>query len=188
MSGQIDCSNEKTETNILPVPFLSQWDDDAHYSRGDCGVVSACMIARWKGIATTPDGMLLRAGLPIGRLSYTFQEVILAARSVGLQLAARQNVTRSAICAELDAGRPVIPLLRYGEISGNQDTFDGAHFWVCVGYDAEARAMIVNDPNFWGAKREQGHNRRVPFDEFDEAIGDALHATGNGAYQSIFVA
>lgn len=172
---------------MIDVPYNSQWDDDAHYSKGDCGIVSACMVARWRNILTTPDGMLLRAGLPIGRLSYTFQQIILAARSVGLQLAARQNVTRSAICAELDAGRPVITLLRYGEISGNQDSFDGAHFWVESGYDSSTKQMIVHDPNWWKPKREQGKNRRIPFDEFDEAIGDALRATDNQPYQSLFI-
>lgn len=171
---------------IIDVPYNSQWDADAHYSKGDCGIVAACMVARWKGVLTTPDGMLLRAGLPIGRLRYTFNEIILAARHVGIELAARQNVTRSAICAELDAGRPVITLLRYGEISGNQDTFDGAHFWVEVGYDSEAQQMIVHDPNFWGVQRVKGIARRVPFEQFDEAIGDALRATGNQPYQSLF--
>lgn len=172
---------------MLDVPYNSQWDADAHYSKGDCGIVAACMVARWKGITTTPDAMLQRAGLPIGRMTYTFNEIILAASSVGLALAHRPNVTRSAICAELYAGRPVITLLRYGEISGNQDTFDGAHFWTCVGFASVSRLMVVNDPNFWGERRGEGHKRCIPYAEFENAIGDALRATGNQPYQSLFL-
>lgn len=148
-------------------------------------MVAAAMVANWQGIDTTPDAMLLRAGLPIGRLSYTFQQIILAASAVGLKLAFHAWSTRSAICAELAVGRPVITLLRYGEISGNQDDFDGAHFWTCVGFDAEA--VYVNDPDWWTPRREEGHNRPINVLEFDEAIGEALLATGNGAYQSLFV-
>ena len=170
---------------MIRVPFISQWDATARLSRGDCGIVSACMIALWKGTDTTPDAMLKKAGLPVGRLSYTFAEIILAARAVGVQLAARQNVTRPLICDELLKGCPVIPLLRYNEISGNQDDFAGAHFWLCVGFDKTH--MIVNDPNWWQPRRDEGAFRRIPNAEFDAAIGEALRATGNLPYQSLFV-
>lgn len=170
---------------MIRVPYVSQWDATAKLSRGDCGIVSACMIALWKGTDTTPDAMLKKAGLPVGRLSYTFAEIILAARAVGVQLAARQNVTRSMICDELLKGCPVIPLLRYNEISGNQDDFAGAHFWLCVGFDKTH--MIVNDPNWWQPRRDEGAFRRILYAEFDAAIGEALRPTGNLPYQSLFV-
>ena len=43
------------------VPYVSQWDDNAKLSRGDCGIVAACMCALWKGIKTTPDEMITKA-------------------------------------------------------------------------------------------------------------------------------
>ena len=41
----------------------------AKLSRGDCGIVAACMCALWKGIKTTPDEMIHKANLPIRRLT-----------------------------------------------------------------------------------------------------------------------
>lgn len=172
--------------NPIPVPFLSQWDKTAVLSRGDCGIVSACMIALWKGIEITPDAMLRRAGLPVGRKSYTFAEIIRAAGAVGVRLITRSGATWEVIRDELAVGSPVISLLRYGKISGNQDDFEGAHFWLCVGFDATH--VICHDPNWWGARRLEGAFRRVPIEEFRAAIGTALLETGNGVHQSLFVA
>lgn len=170
---------------MISVPYRSQWDADAVLSRGDCGIVAACMIANWRGVDTTPDGMLRAAELPVGRLTYDFKEIISAGRAVGLPLVARQNIRRSDICAELRAGNPVITLLRYSQISGNQDDFAGAHFWVEVGYDDTH--MIVHDPDWWQPRQDEGAFRRIPHAEFDAAIGVALLETGNAAWQSLFI-
>jgi uncharacterized protein YvpB len=169
----------------MKVPYVSQWDATAKLSRGDCGIVAACMIAQWKGAKTTPDDMLRRANLPVGRHTYDFPEVIRAASAVGLKLKYYYPATWPIIRAEIKAGRPVISLLRYGKISNNQDDFEGSHFWTCIGYDDEN--VYVNDPNFWGAYRERGAMRRVPLIEFKKAIGPALLPTGNKAYQSLFL-
>ncbi len=176
-----------TEQNtfVMNVPYVSQWDDTARYSRGDCGIVSACMCALWLGIETTPDEMLTKADLPLGRYVYDFPEVIAAGQAVGLRLTYHYPATWPVILKELKAHRPVISLLRYGMISGNQDDFDGSHFWTCIGYDEEH--VYVNDPNFWGVYREQGAQRCIPLAEFKRAIGTALLATGNQPYQSIFM-
>lgn len=170
---------------VMDVPYVSQWDDTAHYSRGDCGIVAACMCARWLGIQTTPDEMLELAKLPIGRSVYDFPDVINAGQAVGLRLKYHYPATWPVILRELKACRPVISLLRYGLISGNQDDFDGSHFWTCIGYDEEN--VYVNDPDYWGDYRDHGAKRRIPLTEFKKAIGSALLTTGNQPYQSIFV-
>lgn len=141
------------------------------------------MVANWRGIDITPDALLKRAELPAGRQTYTFNELIHAASVVGLKMRHVADATWDVIRAEVDAGRPVIPLLRYGELSGNQDTFTGAHFWVVVG--REPGVVIVNDPNFWSARRNEGYQRRVPLAEFERAIGKSLNATNNMAYQAL---
>lgn len=169
----------------MKVPYVSQWDETARLSRGDCGIVAACMIALWRGIQTTPDDMLRQAKLPIGRHVYDFPDVIAAGEAVGLKLNYHYPATWAVIREELKATRPVISLLRYGMISHNQDTFDGSHFWTCVGYDDEN--VYVNDPDWWGEYRDKGMMRRIPLNEFKKAIGPALLPTGNKAYQSIFL-
>jgi hypothetical protein len=70
-------------------------------------------------------------------------------------------------------------------VSGNQDDFDGSHFWVLLGYNEDS--VYVNDPDWWGDERARGAMRRIPLDEFQKAIGPALEPTGNKAYQSIFL-
>ena len=172
--------------DVIDVPYISQWDADAHLARGDCGIVSACMIARWLGIETSPDAMLGLAGLPVGKLTYTIPEIIRSAAAVGVTLSAVRPAVWSTIQRELQAGRPSITLLRYGGLSGNQDDGDFAHFWVNVGFDD--KHVIVNDPNFWGARRDEGMKRRVRLIEYEKAIGDALNFTGNMSYQSLFLA
>ncbi len=169
----------------MHVPYVSQWDATAHLSRGDCGIVAACMCALWKGVKTTPDEMLLKAKLPIGRHYYDFPDVILAAQTVGLKLNYCYPANWNVIRAELLAGRPVISLLRYGMITHNQDDFDGSHFWLCIGFDDQF--VYVNDPNFWGTERGRGAMRPVPLAEFNKAIGPALLPTGNKPYQSLLL-
>lgn len=170
----------------MQIPYVSQWDADAKLSRGDCGIVSACMIAQWKGIDITPDAMLQRAGLPVGRLTYSFSEIIIAARHVGLELEYRSSATWGVLRDALIQSKPVIPLLRYNEISGNLDDFAGAHFWLCVGFTHDS--VVVHDPNYWHPYRDMGAYRQIPLTEFKKAIGEALLPTGNGVHQALILA
>lgn len=170
----------------ISVPYISQWDASAHLSRGDCGIVAACMVAQWKNIDTTPDAMLRAAKLPVGRLTYSFLEIIRAASAVGLKLGYGKGATWDVIADELKLGNPVLSLVRYGELAGNQDDFDGAHFVVVTGFDPSGN-VYLNDPDFWAPLRQEGAQRKVPLDQFEKAIGAALVETGNQAYQSLFV-
>lgn len=162
--------------NAIAVPYKSQWDTDASRSKGDCGIVSVAMIAKWKGRDVSPDILLNMADLPGGRLTYTFSELMKAGLVAGVPFKYVHPADWSAIKLELQHGRPVIPLLDYEYLSGNQDVnFKGNHFWVVVGYDGDY--VLVNDPDWWQPRREEGHMRRIPLVEFEKAIG----ATGNQA-------
>lgn len=169
----------------IAVPYKSQWDDDAKTSRGDCGIVAAAMICGWAGVNTSPDELIRQAGLKIGAHSYSFSDIIKAASVVGVTLVYRADCHWQDIRAELAAGRPVITLLRYGVISGNQDDFDGSHFWVEIGCSSDL--VFVNDPDWWRPLREEGADRTIPLAEFENSIGESLIPTGNKAYQSLFV-
>jgi uncharacterized protein YvpB len=171
---------------LIDVPYRSQWDADAQLSTGDCGIVSVAMICNWKGISITPDQLIRKAGLATGRSLYSFAELMLAGKAVGLNFRYVRPARWDDIRAELDAGRPVIPLLRYGELIGNQDvTFTGGHFLVVVGYDTNG--VYVNDSNWWGSRRLEGFRRRIAYDRFERCIGEALIKTGNNPFQSLFL-
>jgi uncharacterized protein YvpB len=171
---------------LIDVPYRSQWDADAQLSTGDCGIVSVAMICNWKGISITPDQLIRKAGLATGRSLYSFAELMLAGKAVGLNFRYVRPARWDDIRAELDAGRPVIPLLRYGELIGNQDvTFTGGHFLVVVGYDTNG--VYVNDSNWWGSRRLEGFRRRIAYDRFERCIGEPLTKTGNSPFQSLFL-
>lgn len=173
------------EGKLIDVPYNSQWDSDAKLSRGDCGVVALAMIARWLGKNVTPDGIIRGAGLPIGAHAYSFEQLLTAASYCGIKMYVEPVATWPVIQNAIALGDPVITLLRYGEISNNQDDFDGSHFWVVVGFDDEY--VYVNDPDWWEPRRIEGKARAIPLWEFKQAIGSALSATGNQPYQSLFV-
>ncbi len=170
---------------LSDIPYRSQWDSDAALSRGDCGIVCVTMLANWRGIEITPDELLRFAELPVQQATYTFAQLMKAGNAVGLRFTYQRPATWDNIRAALIAGQPSITLLKYGEISGNQDTFTGAHFWLNVGY-TETEA-ITHDSNFWQPRRDEGKFRRVPLFEYQKAIGDSLTQTGNMPYQSLFL-
>lgn len=170
---------------LKDIPYLSQWDDDAKLSRGDCLIVCVAMLAAWRGNPISPDALLRKAGLPVGRLTYTFAEGIVAARVAGVALRHVRPAAWNTIRVEIDAQRPVVALLRYGVLSGNQDSSDVAHFVVVLGYDATH--VVMHDPNWWDERREEGAFRRVPLSEFQRAIGVPLSETGNMSWQSLYI-
>ena len=143
------------------------------------------MVASWKGITTSPDALVRAAGLPTGVSNYTFNDGILAASMVGLKLVYRSPATWEDLLAEGLAGRPTIPLIRYGELSGNQDTFKDAHFIMLVG--ATPTEAIIDDPDWWQPRRAGGAGRVVPLGEFKHAIGDGLPKANRQPFQALFV-
>jgi len=177
ITGRVDLNRANiSTTKILNIPYLSQWDSDARLSIGDCGIVSVAMIARWKYNLISPDALLIKSGLPSGRSTYIFGELIRAGNSIGLKFKYTYPATWIEIKKDIQRGYPVIPLLDYEYLSGNQDVnFKGNHFWVVVGFDENN--VIVNDPDWWGVRRSEGYKRKIPLGEFEKAIG----ATGNQA-------
>lgn len=170
---------------MIDVPFMSQWDLDAHLSPGDCGTVCVAMVCQFKGLDVTSDQLVTRAQLPVKAVTYSFGQLIRAASAAPLKLVYKSGATWEAIRSELDAGRPTITLLRYGSLNSNQDSFRGPHFVVVVGYDDSS--VIIHDPDFSGVLRELGAGRRIPINQFKKAIGDDLLKTGNQAWQSLFL-
>jgi len=112
---------------------------------------------------------------------------VAAGEKYGLKLVYRQDAKLPVVLAELDAGRPVISLIRYANLKGRQNQrFRGGHFVVVVGYNE--REIILNDPDWWGSKRGGGAGFRVPRAEFEGAIGLDNWKAGNSPYQAVFVA
>jgi hypothetical protein len=90
--------------------------------------------------------------------------------------------TVSQLTAAMDEGRPVIALVHYGAWSqlnpgiSTQNTFEGPHFVVVVGYDA--KYIYVNDPLWKDGRRSEGYRKAWTHAQFDKAWG-ANHLDGN---------
>ncbi len=165
---------------IEGIPYVSQWEQGGNLSIGDCGIASVAMLAHWLGRTETIDQIIIQAGLPYPRSTYSFAEVMQAGKKVGVQLSVRQNFGVNELKQSIDAGKPVIPLVWYPSFTGNQISA-AAHFFVVLGYDEAG--VIVHDSNYL---RNGGANRRIPWAEYEQSIGPLLkQKSGNNAYQAM---
>jgi hypothetical protein len=166
----------------LPVPYRSQFDGNP-YEDGDCGPASMGMILAAYGQALPT--MQIReyvnevqgtqgvygAGSFIESLWDTAAHYGL--KPAGLFAGARgergktslRRWTLGELRRELDAGRPVVPQVWYRGLPGRESRpYNGDHFVVLVGYDADV--VIYNDPV---DKDLPGANRRMTWAELDKA-------------------
>jgi len=170
--------------SILDVPYLSQWDiPDADDRPGDCGPACVAMLAHFlTSYRPTVDQAASAAGQPIagvGRYYTNHAQLIHAANVYGPKLKTQRPLTVEMLESEIDSGRPAIALVNYGALSayGNQDDYRGAHWLLVVGYDDEH--IYVNDSNFWGDRRDEGRQRKIPRPAFDQAMGTVSETPGN---------
>lgn len=179
-------------TVLVEVPYHSQEDADADAAWADCGPTSLRMLIAWDAVRQgkpnpdlTVNAITQTVGIGPKQFS-SFNQLIAAATHYGLDVLHTNQATIGRVKRELDAGRPTLQLVRYGSYSGRQHTrFTAGHFLVVVGYDAEH--MIVNDPYWSGNRRDEGHNWRIPLDEFEHSIGPrGSRLAGNMPYQALF--
>lgn len=178
---------------ILDVPYHSQEDTDAKYAWADCGPTSMRMIIAWNAVRQglpnpelTIDEVSRTVGIGPKEFSH-FAMLIPAGRKFGLEFYHTNQATIPRIKREIDAGRPVLQLVRYGSYSGRQHTrFTAGHFMVVTGYNDTH--MIVNDPYWAAPRREEGQYWQIPLAEFEHSIGPEGSAlAGNMPYQALFL-
>ncbi len=177
---------------LLDVPYHSQEDLDARWAAADCGPTCVRMLIGWHALRRgrpnpplTVDEVSRVTGMGPSRFSFPSQLVRAAAR-FGLRLVETREMTMERVIAELDAGRPLIALVRYGSISYRQKlSFRGGHFVVVIGYDSQH--IYVNDPYWWGDRRAEGAGLAVPRREFERAIGADAWRGGNPPYWGVLV-
>jgi hypothetical protein len=176
----------------LDVPYHSQEDLDAKWAAADCGPTCVHMVIDWRAKVRgqplpniTTDQVSKNAGITPRSFSQ-FSNLMAAGNTYHLKLNYTRDAQLPRILAEIDAGRPVIMLIRYGNLSQRQNqAFGGGHFVVVIGYNSQE--IILNDPDWWGTQRNNGAGFHVPRAEFEGAIGLDLRKTGNEPYQGLFV-
>jgi hypothetical protein len=177
---------------LLEVPYHSQEDGNARWASADGGPICVRMLIGWNALRLKqPDPRLtmdeINKAAAIGQTRFsTPLQLVAVADQYGLKLEHRQDATLTKILAELDAGRPLISLLRYGNLTGRQNLrFRGGHYVVVIGYND--REIILNDPDWCGERRSEGAGFRVLRAEFESAIGPDNRKAGNPPYQALFV-
>lgn len=159
----------------LPVPFYSQWGQGANRRRSDCGPASLLMVGRYFGkmAGLSVDDLTAQTSLLQSDTGLMPQALVTLGLLHGLRTYVHKNTTLTDIRAELQAGRPVIPLVHYRYISGRLDQADSnpatdGHFMVIVG--ADDTHVVANDPDYWQPYTQKGHNTLVPETEIEKAM------------------
>lgn len=152
---------------MIAVPYRSQEDPDAGRYRNDCGAACVGMLLDWQGVHLTTNALAAQTTLAQHDDGLTCWQLAALLNKNGVPARVR-TLHLADLRAELDAGRPVILLVWYGHIPNRQATFSGGHFFVVVGYDEDS--FYVNDPDWWGARRNEGNGFRVPAAALDNAL------------------
>lgn len=159
---------------VLTVPYKSQFDPDAGQSRNDCGPTCLAMLLNALGLAATTDAVFQRTGA-VADGYVSMAQLMRVGESYGAPLEFRRDWTLGELHARINLARPVIALVHYAAFSelepgvSTQSLFKGPHFVLVVGYDDEH--VVVHDPLWMGARREEGAYKRWPIAVWDEAWG-----------------
>ena len=169
IADMIDASIVPSPT-MVEVPYRSQHDDDARISRSDCGPACIAMLLEWHGVRVTIDDISRATSMGATNAG----QLIAAAGRYGVQLKRFAPMSLTDLEELINHGRPPIALIKYGDLGDHRQdmNYTGLHWIVVVGYDKGN--IYINDPNYWGARRQEGKGLVVSRATFDHAWGDTL--------------
>jgi hypothetical protein len=169
----------------LPVPYKSQWDNDATSSSNDCGPASVAMVLSYFGKTVSTDEVSRLANAGTGLVSVN--QLKQAVSSLGFASSFVTSLTPALIDDSLKNNTPLIVLVHYGSLVSRQDKhFTGGHFFVVVGRRSDG-GYYVNDPNFKGDLRGQGDHHLYTKEEFEKAWGDCHLDGGNPDFSALVI-
>lgn len=159
----------------IKVPYRSQWDADANNRTADCGQTCVSMIAQWMGVNTRINDLRFQSqpsGLSSG------QDLVNNFNSLGLKATFKAidpvtAISGTMIPEDLLHNLPAICLVSYAgfdRLSVQDKKYTGWHWLILLGYDDETHQVITNDPDFWPARREEGHKKRYTYAEWTKAF------------------
>lgn len=162
----------KDTVRVLPDPiplyedwqpaYASQWDTDGNARRADCGQACCAMLARARGIEIAINDFPFQSG-GAGHTNAT--DLVKNLAFVGIP-ALEQYVYADALLKTGD-----ICLISYSGLhrSSVQDTgFYGWHWVVFREYADDG--VVVNDPDYKGARRSEGEGKFYSLSEWKRAF------------------
>jgi hypothetical protein len=175
------------DVDILSVPYMPQWGEDADERRGDCGPACNAMLVNYTTLkGPSVNEMAFACGQPTtspGQFYTNHAQLRTGARAFGVTLQTRSKYSPPILDlpllkSKVDQGKPSIVLVHYGvmrhetnhlDIVHNQDQkYDRGHWMLFVGYDGND--VILHDPDYWGARTQQGKFRQMPASAFVAAL------------------
>lgn len=151
----------------LDIPYRSQEDNDAWGKRNDCGPACAAMLLNWKGKHYRIDDLSGQTALAQNDNGLTCAQVSNLLNKLGVPTYVTTRNT-DQLQNEIEAGNPIICLIRYADIPGRQSTYGGGHFIVVTGYDENN--FWCNDPDWYGSRRNEGKDFRIPKNALEMAL------------------
>lgn len=158
---------------ILNIPYRSQEDADARFAYTDCGAACVAMILDAFEHHVTIDQVFKDTGHKSNEF-LSRSELIGAANKYNVSMKKFGSGAFAKLKSALDANLPMIALINYAAWSQRdigvptQSTFDKTHFVVIVGYDDNDN-IIINDPLWWGSRRDEGSRKTMTYDQFNAA-------------------
>jgi predicted double-glycine peptidase len=158
----------------LEIPYRSQRDSDALYAPSDCGAACVAMLLQAYGMQVSIDDVFKATG-EAQQNFLSRGDLIRAARQFHLDLSRFGNGDQAFLQARIDESKPFIALVNYQAWSkpnsgvSTQSSFAKTHFVVVTGYDGND--VMLNDPLWWGARRQEGKNKQMTYTQFEDAWG-----------------
>ncbi len=149
-------------TSNPPIPYISQWNTTTAYRRkDDCGQTCVAMLAAWVGKKVHVNSLPYQS---TGTGISSAADLIMNFRHIKLD-----GVFARIKVKDLQPGD--ICLIQYKHIGTDhrQDKkFGGLHWLVFVAFEGDN--VIVNDPNYYGKREQEGEYKRYPLLDFSASF------------------
>ena len=159
----------------LKVPYRSQWDVDANNRTADCGQTCVAMLAQHHGIKVKINDLRFQSQ-PSGLSSS--MDLVNNLGSVNIKASYRLidpvlNDEGIMVPPQLEAELPAICLVSYAgfdRTSIQDKKYTGWHWLILLAVDPVLKNVIVNDPDFWAPRREEGNRKHFTYNEWNKAF------------------
>jgi hypothetical protein len=132
------------------------------------------MLLKAYGMNVSIDAIFKATGQPQQNF-LSRADLIKAADKYQVSLRRFKNGDQDYLKRKIDQNRPVIALVNYkawskaGSGVDTQSKFAKTHFVVVTGYDGND--ILINDPLWWGSRRQEGKDKRMTYAQFAAAWG-----------------
>ena len=133
----------ENKKKILPVPYVSQRDENSKLSNNDCGHASACMLLQYVGVDCTVDEYNKDVGFTRNFTNFAYH--IKGLQQYGEDAKHVRPFHMVDYLDSIENNIPVFSLVDYGVLYENRNY---GHFFVVIGYELsqDRLKIIVHDP------------------------------------------